>query len=340
MAGKQSMKIAVVQPLPGIGDMIWHLPHIRALAAAYGVPVTLVAKPRSLADQIWADDPAIADIMWIDINPSGRRGAHDGAGGFLRLVRDLRQRHFTHMIMLHHSHTIAAAGMLAGIAHRSGYGWGKQRWFLNTGPYLPKDVARLHQHTRATRFLDISGVPLPSAEPMLPVSSAASEAVRTRIPEASRPFIAIGIGSSEKTRQWGADNLAGLASTLLQAGWPAVALLGGPEDQPIAAAIQEHLGPDAHRAFPALGWHLSETAALLAQSSFYVGNNTGVMNMAAAAGVRTYALFGTTPPFHHASQILPILSPHGGPNDGMARVTLDAVCAAIKADRGTLAPPR
>ena len=39
-------KLAVVQPLPGIGDMIWHLPHIRALAQAAGRPVTLVAKRR------------------------------------------------------------------------------------------------------------------------------------------------------------------------------------------------------------------------------------------------------------------------------------------------------
>ena len=31
------MKVAVVQPLPGIGDTIWHLPHIRAIAAHVGL---------------------------------------------------------------------------------------------------------------------------------------------------------------------------------------------------------------------------------------------------------------------------------------------------------------
>src|SRR5438552_15723696 len=43
-------RVAVMQPLPGIGDMIWHLPHIRAIARHVGAPVTLIAKPRSLAD--------------------------------------------------------------------------------------------------------------------------------------------------------------------------------------------------------------------------------------------------------------------------------------------------
>ena len=59
---------------------------------------------------------------------------------------------------------------------------------------------------------------------------------------------------------------------------------------------------------PALGWHLAETAALLAEASFYVGNDTGVMNMAAAVGTRAYALFGTTPALHHSPHIVPIVS--------------------------------
>ena len=117
-----------------------------------------------------------------------------------------------------------------------------------------------------------------------------------------------------------------------RAGWPTVALLGGPGDQALAAAIRSEMGGQAARAIPVLGWHLQRTAALLSQAAFYVGNNTGVMNLAAAVGLRTYALFGTTPPFHHASQILPIASPPGGPDDGMARITPEAVLEAIRAD--------
>ena len=49
-----SPRLAVIQPLPGIGDMVWHLPHIRAIAQAVGHKVTLVTKPRSAADQLFA----------------------------------------------------------------------------------------------------------------------------------------------------------------------------------------------------------------------------------------------------------------------------------------------
>lgn len=330
-SGTPQMKLALAQPLPGIGDMVWHLPHIHAIADWANAPVTLLAKPRSLADQILEGDAAIADVMWIDMNPEGRRGAHDGASGFWRLTRELRARNFDAMIMLHHGHTLAAAAMLAGIPDRRGYGWKGQKWFLTRGPYLPEDVARQHQHTRATRFLEQAGIPLADPEPHLPVSDAAIAA----LPALPQPFVAMGIGASEASRQFGAARLAELARALIAAGWPAVVLSGGPGDRGIAETIAGECGP---KAIPALGWRMSQTAALLHRAAFYVGNNTGVMNMAAAVGTRTYALFGTTPPFFHARSILPILSPAGGPDDGMARMTVDAVLAAIAADRGGISP--
>jgi heptosyltransferase-2 len=88
----------------------------------------------------------------------------------------------------------------------------------------------------------------------------------------------------------------------------------------------------------ALDWDLPDVIGLLSQAAFYVGNNTGVMNIAAATGVRTYALFGTTQPFGHASQIVPVTVPSIGVHDGMVRLTVEAVLDAISADRGKLEP--
>ncbi len=332
------LPVAVVQPLPGIGDMVWHVPHIRAIAAAAGAPVTLLAKPRALADQLLAGDPAIAAILHLDLNPGGRRGAHDGVTGLVRLAGLLRTHHFGTIILLHHSLSLATAAWMSGIPHRFGYGWGSQRLFLNAGPFLPADVARLHQHTRATRYLQAAGIALPSAEPALLATPAARAAARLRLDVAADRFIAIGIGSSEPLRQWGTTRFIELAAALLDAGWPTVVLIGGPEDAAMADAIRAGLGSRGQRARSALGWHLTDVMGLLAEADFYVGNNTGVMNMAAAVGRRTYALFGSTAAFHHASQIVPITVPDTGVHDGMARLTLDLVLAAIHTDRGGLRP--
>ncbi|HBK04637.1 MAG TPA: glycosyl transferase family 1 [Acetobacteraceae bacterium] len=330
--------VGVIQPLPGIGDMVWHLPHIRAIAAHAGQPVTLLTKPRTLADQLLAHEPSIAGLSWLDLNPSGRRGAHDGIGGFNRLVRRMRSFDFGTIVLLHHSPLLAAAAWRAGIPDRRGYGWGRQRWFLNTGPFLPPDVKKMHQHTRATRYLEAAGIPLPSAEPSLLIPPATLEEAMTRLGHTEGGYVTIGIGSSEELRQWGSERFAQLATALLDAGWPTLVLVGGLEDMVTANMIMNAMDDRRDRIRLALGWNLSDVIGVLSQAAFYVGNNTGVMNIAAATGVRTYALFGTTEPFHHASQIVAVTSPDTGEHDGMVRLTLDAVVKAIVADRGALFP--
>ena len=331
------LPVGVVQPLPGIGDMVWHVPHIRAIAAHVGQPVVLLTKPRSLADQLLADEPSIASIQWLDLNPAGRRGAHDGFGGFQRLVRKLKSLELGSIILLHHSPLLAFAAWRAGIPDRRGYGWGRQRWFLNTGPFLPDDVRDQHQHTRATVYLEAAGIPLPSAEPRLTVAPSTLAEGRVRVGDVGA-FVAVGIGSSEALRQWGTDKFGALVKALLDAGWPTVMLVGGPDDLPAATMIVNGMGSRADRVRLALGWNLADVMGMLTMASFYVGNNTGVMNMAAALGVRTFALFGTTEPFDHASQIVPIVAPDIGEHDGMARLTVDAAIAAIYRDRSRLGP--
>jgi heptosyltransferase-2 len=250
----------------------------------------------------------------------------------------LRERSFGSVVLLHHSDLLAAAAWMAGIPDRRGYGWGRQRWFLNTGPFLPAEVKTLHQHRRATRYLEAAGIPLASAEPALTVPHATRAQATARLGDTTGGFVAIGIGSSEALRQWGAARFGELASALLDAGWPTLVLVGGAEDLSSATTIVNGLGERGGRVRLALGWNLADVMGVLAEAAFYVGNNTGGMNIAAAIGIRAYALFGTTQPFDHASQIVPVIVPDIGVHDGMERLTLTSVLRAIHADRGRLSP--
>jgi heptosyltransferase II len=327
------MTVAVVQPLPGIGDMIWHLPHIRAIAAHVGKPVTLVTKPRSAADQIFSAEQTICDVFWLDRNPEARRGKHDGGAGFIRMLAALRARRFDAVYMLHHSRTIALLTMLAGIPARYGYGYGIQRWFLNRPPYLPPEILRQHPFEQATAWLHAAGIPMAEAEPVLPVTETALETVRSRLGHAMAR-VAIGIGSSEPYKQWGATRFAALARALAARGGGQLVLVGGKSEAALADEIQS-LAHESNIS-AAIGWNLSEIAALFHLSKFYVGNDTGVMNMAAAVGIRTYCLFGAVQPFHHSSRIVAITPPGGiSRTDGMARLSVEQVMAAIETDQAS-----
>ncbi len=321
--------VAVVQPLPGIGDMIWHLPHIRAIARHVGAPVTLIAKPRSAADQIFAAEQTVADVFWMDRNPDRGVGGHDGSRGFLRMIRDLRARRFDAVYLLHHSRTIAAQLMAAGIPARFGYGFGPQRFLLNRRPFLPPEALLLHPFDQATAWLKLLGIALPEVEPALPVDPAKQDAVRDRLREPIGGLVAIGIGSSEPYKQWGARNFAILAQNL---GAARIVVVGGKAEGDLAREIQSLAAPVPIDL--AIGWNLGEIAALLALCDYYVGNDTGVMNMAAAVGARAYSLFGATPPFFHSSRIVPIVPPTGVDKaTGMANILPDQVLRVIRSDR-------
>jgi heptosyltransferase II len=283
-------------------------------------------------------EPSVERVMWVDRNPQDSRGAHDGPLGLLRLVRDMRTARFASVVILHHSETIAAAAWLAGIKDRRGYGRGVQRLFLTTGPWLRPEDAKQRPHGRATGFLRSAGLILTDPEPSLRVPEADRSAARALLDLGDAPFVAIGIGSSEDLRRWPADRFAALTARLLDAGWPAVVVLGGKQDSAAADVIRASAGSQSHRVKLGLGVPIDQVAALLVAASFYVGNDTGVMNMAAACGVRAYAIFGRTPPVEHASQIVPIVTADIGFYDGVARVTPEQVLDTIIADRGSLSP--
>jgi heptosyltransferase II len=332
--------VAVVQPLPGIGDMIWHLPHTRALSRHVGQPVTLIAKPRSAADQIFKGEQAVRDVLWLDRNPEQRQGKHDGPLGVGRLIKELRSRRFDAIVLLHHSHTLAFAALVAGVPVRCGYGYALQRSFLNCPPFLPAAVSRLHPFEQATAWLKAAGIALGEPEPQLIVSPESETKVWRRVSQNMPRHIAIGIGSSEPYKQWGAARFTELTANLLAAGWSRLVLIGGKREAELVRYIMTRAGEGATRILPAIGWDLSELAVLLKHSVFYVGNDTGVTNMAAAMGITSFCLFGGTPPFHHSRHIVPIMPPDGRSDqtNGMASITVSTVLTAISATLGSLEP--
>lgn len=321
-------RVAVMQPLPGIGDVIWHLPHVRAIADHVGAPVTLIAKPRSAADQLFRAEQSVRDVMWLDRNPEQRHGRHDGPFGLVRFVRNLRARRFDAVYLLHHSQTLAFATMAAGIPARFGYGFRLQRLALNRPPFLSASALRLDPHRQATAWLAAAAIPLDDTEPRLAVDLLAREKMIGWI--GGEAIVAIGIGSSEPYKQWGAERFAVLVAELIASGWPSVVLVGGSAETDLANDIIARLGERAQVVRLAIGWDLYELAALFACAAFYVGNDTGVMNLAAAVGTSSFGLFGATPPLWHSARIVPITPPGGIDMDnGMSRITPQAVLAAI-----------
>jgi ADP-heptose:LPS heptosyltransferase len=115
-------------------------------------------------------------------------------------------------------------------------------------------------------------------------------------------FIAIAPGASRPDKRWPADRFAAMINRLTEphavASGLAVVLLGGADERLLIESIREQLVVRAPvpRAMAIVGEpRLTVVAAILERARLYIGNDSGLMHLAAATGVATVGLFGPTP---------------------------------------------
>ena len=126
---------------------------------------------------------------------------------------------------------------------------------------------------------------------------AAAEARADRELPADRAVLALSPAASAVFKEWPTERFAQLALRLTAPDGvlpgAAIALFGGPGDEARAQAVAEGLG---ERTVIDLTGKLDlvEAAACLKRAALFVGNDSGLMHMAAAAGTPTLGLFGPT----------------------------------------------
>lgn len=326
----------VIQPLPGIGDMVWHLPHLEAIAAATEQrSITLLTKRRSRADELFAGVAHVREVLWLDRAQRGDpAGRHDGILGAWRLGQDLRGHGFDTVWVLHASPRYALAAQVAGIRERIGFGIGWQNAFLTSAYTLSREDRHLHQAAKAGKLLQMQALPV-DPTPRFDPPAAARRAIESAFGSRPRPWLGLGIGSSEPFKQWGAANFAALARAAVDRTGGTVFLMGGPDETDLAEAV---LAASRDGVVAALDLSLGRAAALSAAVDVFLGNDTGMLNLAAATGVPSVGLFGGSRPLSLYPN-LTALEPPGGAEYRRDRMSEIPVEEAMMALSVLLSPP-
>lgn len=329
-AADRRPKTAIVHHRSGIGDLVWHLPYIRAIAqtSANG-KVTVVARPSCHAVDVLAGEASVERVIEFDHRPrksERRRGRHDSLRGQLTFLRDLRRHRFDRIYIFSNRPRYGMLAVLAGIPSRAGFGFSRfERLFLNMPPYIEKyRGSGSWVYPEATAFAVAHGF---VDGPVVPKVSVPLDALKTAGKELSylpRPLYALAIGASDPSKNWGVERFAELTRLLTERGY-GVLLLGGPAESgmadTIAAQIPEHARTSVHKLTQP---SLSRSMAALHHCDFCVGNDTGVLNLAAASDVVSLGLFGATAPLGHD----PIL--HAIRASGMHRITVNDVVGRLE----------
>jgi heptosyltransferase-2 len=310
-----AVNVAVIQVKPGIGDVIWHLPFIRAIAAtAPGGRLAFLAPPSSGARELLAAEPGVAETIYFQHAGSElRRGVN-----MIRLAVLLRRRRFGSIWILDRTTRPAVAATLAGIPQRIGLGLGGQKLFI-TNPGI--DHSHFHDHPidwlRA--LMKAMNVPLPAAEPPLRLSQTTLAAIGEKFGALPRPWIVLGIGASHPDKDWPDDHWAQFLGELRRRSPGTVFLIGGNTNRTRAQNfIAASTGASTVNA---CDLSLTEAAALLSHADLFVGPSSGPLNLAAASDTEAFGLFGSTPVLTY-SKFIHAIVPDGGPSpSGMARIS-------------------
>jgi ADP-heptose:LPS heptosyltransferase len=118
-------------------------------------------------------------------------------------------------------------------------------------------------------------------------------------------FLVLAPTASQRSKMWPAERFVALAQALTAPDGPmpgaAIGVMAGPGEaerrmaEPLLAALPQAKDLVGNLPIP-------ESAALLSRAGLFVGNDSGLMHLAAATGAPTLGLFGPTP----ASQYAPV----------------------------------
>ena len=149
---------------------------------------------------------------------------------------------------------------------------------------LPRECDRL------LRIVDASGAPPrpPFLSPPAPAEAKAAEWLR---PFAGRLLVALGPGSKMPAKKWFPERYLEVARRIVEAS-PDAALVvfGGPEDRTEGDRLVQAVGP--RRGLNLAGAaDIIESAAALSRCTFYLGNDTGTMHLAAVMGLPCVGVF-------------------------------------------------
>ena len=147
---------------------------------------------------------------------------------------------------------------------------------------------------RVRQLAALFGLDAAPPAPRLWLSEAHQAAAAALLPDGG-PVLAVGPTANFGGKEWPAASFIALVERLTSAGGPLagarVALFGGPGEREAAAPLIAAIPPD--RLIDLVGSaDLMVAAACIARARLYIGNDSGLMHVAAAAGVPTLGLFG------------------------------------------------
>ena len=301
------MKVLVIQPKIGMGDMVIYLPYIHAISKKYQMPVSILVKENSRANQLLAEDQHIDEIILLD-RSKNNSGSHDGLSGFIKLSKEIKLKNFDKVFIFNSSLRYLLISKLAGIKNISQY------------PLFRKKDNIVNS---AKIFTEYELGSIVSTQPELKINQESFNKVNQSF---SKEFkhICLGISASGPTKRWNIENFITLCKKVNEKIPSKFYLAAGNNDKNL---IDKFLDSEISKnctSFQDL--KIKETMPIIKNCDLYIGNDTGWLHISSALGIKCLALFMDSPvqAYGKYSKNINIIVPEGETEETTTHDTLGA----------------
>ncbi len=272
-----------------IGDVIMGIPAMTALRKRYpGAHITAVVKVPG--NEILKGNPVVNEV----IPYQDRRDRYNRLIDSIRIIRYLRKKDIDVAVVFPNSFRSALMVLMIGARYRIGHVTDGRGVFLTTGIKVTDYERNKH---RVEYFLDIVraiGCKTPHKRPFLRLHPEKRRFALNYLHESgvSDRDLLIGIhpGASKPPRAWSSERFGRLCQRLYREFNAKIILFGGSDDKGTVSGIEANT---KERLITAVGdTDLMQMAALIERCHIFVGNDSGIMHIAAMVKTPVVAIFG------------------------------------------------
>jgi len=280
-------KICVVYSHHKLGDLIWQLPYMRAISEHHNKEIDLVVREKTQAKEILKDLKYINTIhynnfrkkifYWIDV---------------FKLKKVFSSEGYTHVYILDKINKPAVAAKLSGIKNIIGPGIKGQKKWLTNKDFLDDKDWLLSYSEQSQKLLRLNNIKIKDVYPNIEVKASTIDQLKKKDSYIGKK-IAFGVDSFEDYKIWYEENFIELASKFYdEKVFDYIYLVCGKDKQYIAKDIIAKSNKNYF--IDCSDLKLIEIISVIKDSDFFVGNNSGPLNLAAALNVKSFGLFANT----------------------------------------------
>tara|TARA_B100001173_G_scaffold248164_1_gene218652 strand:+ start:1456 stop:2445 length:990 start_codon:yes stop_codon:yes gene_type:complete len=323
-----SENICVVYTHHKLGDLIWQLPYIKAISDHHKQKVDLVVREKTQAKNILKD---LSHINLINYN-NFRKGFFYWVDVY-KLIKIYLKNKYSHVYILDKVNKPAVAAKICGIKNIVGPGIGNQKKWLTVKNFLKQEDWNLSYSEQSQKILSINSISLKEVYPNISINI---NRLKNNNSDLLLPGkkISFGIDSFEDYKMWYEESFVKLAELLYQKNlFEQIYLICGQEKSYLAENIINL--SDKNYFINCSNKNLGGIVLALKNSDFFVGNNSGPLNLSAALGVKSFGLIANDPIDELKYSKIQIITPENYDNlrdrnrEGMKKLTVERVFKQI-----------